>query len=688
MSVLLPQTNEPCESLVDVLQFRANLHPDRLLFRFLEDANVQTLTYAELAARAESIALKLKNEVKEGDRALLIYPPGLDFTIAFFGCLYAGVIAVPVYPPTSSYLVEKCQKILENSRASILLTTRPIKKKLDQLLLLKKTTTIPLAKKIIKHYLPKQIELTEWDIEQLRFFITDELINVDKKTMLTSYSSDQLAFLQYTSGSTGDPKGVMLSHGNLLHNMSLLRTVCDLSDQTEGGSWLPPYHDMGLIGFILTPVFLGCTSTLISPYQFLKKPSAWLKMISEYKITISAAPNFAYDYCINKITEDEKKELDLSSWKNAINGAEPVRYETLERFYEIFKAYGLRKQTLFPSYGLAEATLFVSGHGYTGKKNYFSAAALKKNKIELCQEESKDKIELVNLGVPAQTLVIIDPDTLQPCDERKIGEIWLTGPSVAQGYWQKEKETNDTFKARLVGSEQLYLRTGDLGFLHQQELYVTGRLKDLIIIRGLNYYPQDLEDTVNHSHELIRSGGSIAFSTDLNQGEKLIIVSELLKIPEQYQPICDNIANALLKQHELTPYAIVLIKNKDLPKTSSGKLRRHFTKALYEQEKFPFLFQWRATNVESKTSLLPYNDTQKELVNMCSILLERPVGIDEPFAQLGVDSLLATQILSRIRDRFDIELPIQKLFSCKNIIDLAILIDILRQNKKNGQTTQ
>lgn len=683
MQVVLPHTTHSCRSFVDVLQYQSIKKTNEMAYRFLSTENEsETITFGQLAQKAKAIATVLQQKgLILGDRAILIYPPGIDFLTGYFGCLYAGVIAVPVYPPLNNYLVEKIQRILLNSTAKILLTTDEIQKKLKQLKLLKKITEAPIVKHIAKHYWSKQIDLTKWDIEKIAWLTTDTIsLSQAQAWHNMAITSDQLAFIQYTSGSTDHPKGVMLNHGNLLDNVSILHSVCQIDEQSKGVSWLPPYHDMGLIGGILLPLFSGFESIIMSPISFLQNPSKWLKALTQFHGTISAAPNFAFSYCVEKIKASDYAEIDLSRLKIIVNGSEPIRVETLERFYNTFKTCGLRHEVLTPSYGLAEATLYVSGTKFIDGYHYafFSEEALKKHQVELVAESHPKAKILVSCGKPAQQIRIVDPKTHQLCHAGEIGEIWIHGASVAQGYWKQPEITEKIFHAKIKDDPVLlpYLRSGDLGFLYNSELYITGRIKDLIIIHGMNYYPQDIEHTVNHTHPL----RSIAFSIDLNDTEKLVIVAELkINKEENYRQICAAIADAIMTQHELSVHSINLIASHTLPKTTSGKLRRRYTKELFESNQLSLLFNWTvAEDAPLQEILAPTTPIETTLCAMCSELIGRPIGCNEHFSELGVDSLLAMQLISRIRDQYDLELPIQSFYERTTISELAQLIEELQ----------
>lgn len=694
MTTLLPETPQKAQSLVDILQYRSETQSQDVVFRFLsQEEDKQVFTFSDLETKARAIAARLqKKGLQPGDRVILIYAPGLDFIAGFFGCLFAGVIAVPVYPPLNTYLVEKLAHILENSQAKLLLTTVDIQKKLRQLKLLKAIGDKPIIQHIAKRYWSRELELTDWDFEKTSWLTTDdissELANLWQPVNLTG---DHIAFLQYTSGSTGYPKGVILSHTNIVHNLAILHKVCSANKNTIGVNWLPPYHDMGLIGVILLAIYTGVPSVLMSPMSFLRNPFRWLKVISDYRATICAAPNFAYEYCVNKISNADKAKLDLSSWEVALNGAEPIHLPTLERFYNAFKGCGFRREALFPCYGLAEATLYVSGSGHLKgpQYHYFLEEDLQRHRVTPVEETSVGAKAIVSCGIPEQTVCIVDPETQQLSPSQEIGEVWVSGSCVAQGYWGREDETEFSFHAKILGekteSKKTYLRTGDLGFVFQDQLYITGRIKDLIIIHGMNYYPQDIEQTVSDSSPMIRSGNCAAFSITVDNIEKLVVVAEVKSKEVNPAELCDIISKAIAEQHEISPYAIQLIQPKTLSKTTSGKLRRQYTKELFKKNKLILVYSWQTgESIQKNEGRLPEGPLETELCAMCSELLGRPIRVDEPFSQMGVDSLLATQIISRIRDKYDIELPIHQLFEKHTIAELApVIAEMQKQGKQD-----
>jgi acyl-CoA synthetase (AMP-forming)/AMP-acid ligase II len=425
---------------------------------------------------------------------MLLYPPGLDFIATFFGCQYAAVVAVPAYPPRMNRAPTGIQAIAADAGATVALTSDAVLERIGPL-----------------------IDRTA-DLNALRWLSTDgPERGYEREWRRPEITGDTLAFLQYTSGSTGTPKGVMLSHSNLLHNSALIAYAFEHTRSSSGVFWLPSYHDMGLIGGILQPLYVGRPNVLMPPMAFIQKPFRWLQAISRYRGTTSGGPDFAFDLCVRKITPSERATLDLSSWTVAFSGAEPVRAETLDRFAGTFAPCGFRPEAFYPCYGLAEATLLVSGGYKTAPPIvcWFDGKSLEADRVVPIAAGADGARALVGCGqsMPDQQTVIADPNRLTRMPAGRVGEVWVSGPSVAQGYWQRSDETEQTFRAYLQDTgEGPFLRTGDLGFTHDGELFVTGRLKDLVIVRGRNHYPQDIEATVARSYAGLRAGWAAAFT--------------------------------------------------------------------------------------------------------------------------------------------------------------------------------
>ena len=556
-------------SMVELLRARAAEQPDERAYIFLSGRGGEeaSLTFSELERRASALAAQLVLLGERGERALLMFPPGLDFIVAFFGCLIAGMIAVPMMPPRRAGARDSSASIVADCTPRLALTSP--------------------ALEAARSDLAERLEATGLD-----FICVDARKEVGGPAASAFPELDALAlaFLQYTSGSTSDPKGVMVTHGNLLANSEMIRLVYGNTRATTYVSWVPLYHDMGLILNVLQTLYVGSLCVLMAPVTFMQRPLTWLRAISDYRAEFATAPNFAFELCVDRFRADQMAGFDLSSWKIALNGAEPVRAETMERFAAIFAPYGFDARSCSPAYGLAEATLLASGGG-PGRglvTRRVSREALQRHRAAAPSSEEDTQV-LVGCGrtLVGETLAIVDPETRRRLPAGDVGEIWISGPNVAQGYWQNPTATAATFSARVEGQgEERWLRTGDLGFLDKAgELYITGRIKDVIIIRGINHYPQDLEETVQASHPALRRHGGAAFSVlDEHGEERLVIVQEVERTQMRHVSIEDlegAIREAVATEHELTVHEIVLIRPGSLPKTTSGKIQRGLARRLF-----------------------------------------------------------------------------------------------------------
>lgn len=544
------------ETFIELLRRRALEQPGQRAYTFLLDGEVEErrLTYAELDRQARSIAALLQSLCNEGERALLLYPPGLDYIAAFFGCLYAGVIAVPAYPPRNDRALPRLQAIIHDAGATLVLGTQAVFSKMNSMF--NRAPELRLLKRIA----------------------IDAAIEAGEEAWREpAIHPENLAFLQYTSGSTGTPKGVMLTHRNLLHNEAAIYERFGHAPESVVVSWLPTCHDMGLIGGMLQPLYGGFPCILMAPAAFIQRPLRWLRAISRYRATTSGGPNFAYDHCVRNIAPEQKADLDLSCWTLAFNGAEPVRRETMARFAAAFEPCGFRREAFYPCYGLAEASLIVSGgmKGIVPKIQDLDKGALEQNRVVPVLEGAA--VSFIGCGetLAEQQIVIAHPESGRRCAPDEIGEIWVSGPSIAKGYWNRPKETEETFRAFLSETgEGPFLRTGDLGFLKEGALFVTGRLKDLIVIQGRNHYPQDIELTVERSAPIFRAGCGAVFSIDVDGEERLVVVQEVDFRQRPDEKVLGAVRLAVAREHELEVYAVVLIHAGTLPKTSSGKIQR------------------------------------------------------------------------------------------------------------------
>ncbi len=550
-------------SFVDILRDRAEKIPDQLAFVYLNfngdaEPGESRITYRELDEKAQAIAATFQTHHAFGERAMLLYPPGLEYIAAYMGCLYAGVIAVPAYPPTASIHMQRLDLIAEDSQSTFALSISPI---------------VSLLLPKIK---PDSV------LHTLNWISTDELDNQQEFCLKPdSINRDTTAFLQYTSGSTSVPKGVIVSHGNLLENLFLIDKYYAHHKNSQGVIWLPPYHDMGLIGGILQPIYAGFPCTLMSPVDFIQKPYRWLRAVSDYGGTTSGGINFAFDLCLRKISDEQVKSLNLETWDLAFIGADFINPDTLTQFAEKFSPRGFNYEAFYPCYGLAESTLFVSG----GNKFHdpifgcFDQTRLKQRKIQPLNNEDPKSQKLVSCGQPLQDvrIRIVDPESKTICPPDQAGEIWVSSDSVAKGYWNWIKEKSaEVFQAFTSCGQGPFLRTGDLGFFHQKELFITGRIKNLIIINGKNYYSQDIERSAEQSHEALRAGFGAAFSVT-DQGEKQLIV--VMEVNRQHLrklkgiEVANEMFRSVLKEHFIKLTEVVLIKTGSIPKTSSGKIQ-------------------------------------------------------------------------------------------------------------------
>jgi len=527
--------------------------------------NAASVNYGELDRRARAVAVRLRDLAAPGDRALLLYPPGLDYITGFFGCLYAGVIAVPIYPPRLNRPDPRLEAVTVDAQPAVALTT-------------------PGLCSLLAGRLPPALASLAW------LPLEGDQPDNTRSWRDPDAGPSTLAFLQYTSGSTATPRGVMVTHRNLLHNLEAIHVSFGFSPDDHFVSWLPPYHDMGLIGGILEPLYGGFPSTLMSPMDFLQRPARWPEAISRYGGTVGGGPNFAFELCLSRMRPEQRTGLDLSRWAVAFNGAEPVRQGTLERFAAAFEPAGFRREAFRPCYGLAEGTLMVSGglRGAPPRSMALVAGELARHRVIPASPEDGDARHIVGCGrlIQDTRVIVVDPESRRPCAPDRPGEIWVASPSVAAGYWQRPEETAHTFGGRLEPSgEGPFLRTGDIGFLRGEELYITGRLKDLIIVDGRNHYPHDIELSAEGSHPAVRQGCCAAFGLE-GEREQVVVVVEVDHHWRQRIVASDMvqaIRRAVHAGHDLAVHEILLVQHGTVPKTSSGKTQRRACRDLYLQ---------------------------------------------------------------------------------------------------------
>lgn len=574
-------------SLLGRLDRHADEFPELTAFTFLGDrGDPETLTFGQLARRVRSIAAQLENLFQPGDRAVLLFPQGLEFICAYLGCLAAGVVAVPAYPPRRNRKADRLNGMIADCTPAALLTVGAVR------------ATFPA------------------DLANTPVLATDDWPTDDNSPPWNTglIRPDGIAFLQYTSGSTGTPRGVIVTHGNIVCNEQQIEASfghVSLAGKQPSVmvSWLPLFHDMGLIGGVLQPLYVGFPAVLMSPTSFAQEPVRWLRAISDYRGTTSGAPNFAFDYCARTIDADQKAGLDLCSLRVLYNGAEPVGGDTLDRFSTAFAPCGFMGRTFFPCYGLAEATLFVSGGPpeEEPKRIHVNSAALAAGLVQAVQPEPVTTKCLVDSGAPAVgvDVRVVDPVSRALVPAGHVGELWVRSRSVAAGYWGRPDETREVFKNRLAGTDDgPYLATGDLGFVDGGEVYITGRLKDVIIVRGRNIYPQDVEATVAAEVEFIEPNGCAAFAMEGQGGEEAIgIVVEAdrgtVRVaetePTLIEAVAARIQAAVVNGFEVKVARIALIRPGSFPRTSSGKVQRRACRQRLANGSLEMVYNWAAT---------------------------------------------------------------------------------------------
>ncbi|MFT5756096.1 MAG: amino acid adenylation domain-containing protein [Alteromonadaceae bacterium] len=662
-------------NIVEILEYRAENKPEQVAYYFLsnEDEPRIPLTYLTLHRRALAIANILLTHGKVGDRLLLLYPPGHEFLCAFMGCLYAGMIAVPTYPPRKNQNLDRLKNIITDADVHIILSESGLSSYESAFVIegqQEKNTVYLLTDKI-------------------NILVNETAAKAPIKTLTSS-----LALLQYTSGSTGNPKGVEVSHNNIMANEEAMSAAFCVSPQTISISWLPHFHDMGLFMGLLNPLFIGYPATIMSPAYFSQKPIRWLKAISKYKATLSGGPNFSYDLCVNSICDKDKEALDLSTWKIAFNGAEPISKQTIDSFYEKFKSCGLRQNSHYPCYGMAEMTLFGTG---AHPKEAVTSLVLDKPSIQqglaVVSSDKVDNYIAVSSGYcwHEHDVVIVDPISKKCCAAMEIGEIWFKGESTSKGYWNNTEQSEKIFQAYTTDTlKGPYLRTGDLGFLDGKYLYVTGRHKDVLIIRGRNYYPQDIENTISISHEALSNNNCATFSV-LDSGiDKVVAVVELNRAHvRKYNAgeLYKNIKGNVSKEFDLQLHDIVLLKPNRILKTSSGKIQRQANKNAYLESKFDYLEKFTDL-VDDKEKLILLKESvdiidwlKHKIANLSGLSFKQISDSDE-FSSLGLDSIESVSLSEELGEYLALNIPATYIYDYPTIAKLARELSHMLHAKK------
>jgi acyl-CoA synthetase (AMP-forming)/AMP-acid ligase II len=664
-------------TIVDSMVEHAQVRPDEIAFRFIADIaqTAQELSYAQLLQGASSIAEFLRNTVEPGSRIMLFFPPGLAYIKTFYGCLLAGMVAVPLYPPRRNVKSDRIIKVAQSCQSTMALTTE------SELAVVKGS----------------------WDEQNtvdfpLTFYATDRISSAgNHDTHRQEIDPAAPAFLQYTSGSTGTPKGVIITHQNIIANMRHLALMSTAHKDDVFVNWLPLFHDLGLVTAVLLPVYLGAPSVLMAPATFIRDPVVWLKTIDRYGGSLCGAPNFAFELCVKKIAESELSNIDISTWRVAYNAAEPVSSDTITRFSKRFSVCGFKEETFYPSYGMAEATVLVTGGEASAKPLHLTVdkRLLAEQKLELVDESHPLATKIVACGaaLPPHDVRIVDPQTCRELANGVVGEIWFSGPSVSPGYWQLDEITAATFEQIIVGCNEntnRYLRTGDLGVVFGGELFVTGRIKDLIILNGRNYYPQDIELSTAEAHAAIRGGYIAAFSRVDDNVEQLVIVAE---IEREYlrtmnaDEVISAIRQCVFRDHEVNADQIVLIKPYKIPVTSSGKIQRKQTKKMLLAEELDVIT--KSGGLKPDNYVAPTSEMEHLLCDIwCKVLGLNRISITDHFLDVGGNSLAAMEISAEVRNHFKaIDLEYAKLLELPTIEQSAEWLELKIAHMNSKKTS-
>jgi len=582
-------------TIVDFLRWRAEHQPDRRSHTYLKDGERPDghATFADLDRRARAIAARLQDQGLAGERVLLIYPSGLEYVAAFYGCLYAGAIAVPAYPPDPTRLelsLPRLLAIVGDCAPAAALTTTGLLAGLAGVLLQTKIarplSKLPLPAALGGRTLRGLAALDTAPLERLRWLSSERISDAAAAGWRDpDPRPGDVAYLQYTSGSTAAPRGVVVRHEQLIANLALGTAITGVTSGSVAVGWLPLYHDLGLVCYVTGSAYNGCYTVLQSPLDFLARPLRWLQAIDRFRASHAAGPNFAYDLCVRRTTPEQRAALDLRTWRRAGNGAEPVRHDTLRRFSDAFAPAGFSPAAFQPGYGLAEATLFVAADKPPDRPPVALALrpeALAAGRVEpvMPGDHARVVVSCGRTGAEHRVLAV-DPETREPCPPDAIGELWFAGPSVPAGYWRQEHVSEDIFRARTAAGDGPFLRTGDLGFVRDGQVFVTGRRKDMILLHGENHYPQDIEQTVWDSDPRLRPGCGAAFAVERAGEESLALVQEVDAAAAELPAIAARLREAVHEAHGLRVGALVLIPPRTITKTSSGKIQRHACRERY-----------------------------------------------------------------------------------------------------------
>ena len=664
------------ETYIEVIKNRCLEKPEHTVFRFLNDGvnENESLTFHQLETRSKALGSEFQRTGDKGDRILLLFPPGLSYVASIFACFYSGFIAVPAYPPRRNQKLNRLHTIISDAGAKTALVSQKV-------------------------YDDIQRNFADDEVLSNMHWLVYEQIDDDKANNFkeTEIEPNDIALLQYTSGSTGNPKGVMLTQLNLLYNSEYIRQTFEFDENSVGVNWLPIFHDMGLIGGVLQSAYLGVSNVGMPPTAFLKNPLNWLKAMEKYNGTTGGGPNFGFDYCLDKIKDEDKKSLKLGNVKTFYCGAEPVRSSTMESFS---KEFAIEARQMYPVYGMAETTLIASGGYQYEEPKYLNLKTdkLSEGRVEDAPDNYDRVTQLTGCGHTwmETEIVIVKPETFDELTENSIGEIWVGGPTVAAGYWQKPEETERTFRAFTKNTKRgPFLRTGDMGFLRDKELYITGRLKDMIIIRGVNYYPNDIEFVVQKSHDDLRNNGGAAFGIVKDGREKLVVVQELERTAlrnDNHDELISLIRGRVSEEFELDVYAVYLIKTGSIPLTSSGKIQRRQTKYELMNNELNIIKSWsRDEEIKESSVDVKNEEPTKEAIREWLIewvmrnqqFRREEIDLDKNIMSYGIDSLSAVTLEQEISEQFGFQWHVSSFMLDPTINKLAEEgMEIFKEEKK------
>lgn len=670
MRDLVVEQKTPVATLTDALLKWTNEIPGNTAIGFLKGEAHDLVSFEELDKWAREIAHQLSEKAEVGTRVVLGFEQEVAYVAGFLGCVYAGMVAVTSAPPDELRRSNRLVNLLKDSGARIILTNGAVASKFEGL--------------------DSKAEIVDID-QRERKAVSD--VHVAEPT--------DLMFLQYTSGSTSAPKGVMITHGSLAANLKAIGDDVAIHDRTVYVSWLPLYHDMGLIFMTLASLYYGREIHLMTPAEFLRRPDKWLQAISRLRGSLTAAPNFAYRMCVDRITPEQMKDIDLSCVERLINGSEPVCIEDMLAFYEKFKACGLNKSAAYCGYGMAELAVYACCTEVLDQQSAFLRAPLELEGVAVPSTKALDEVrELAPCGFPMEenfSVCIVDPETLDELPENHVGEVWLSGPSVGAGYWKKPEASEEIFDATTKQGSGPYLRTGDAGFLHEGCLYISGRLKEMMIVRGRNIYPADVCTLVEAAHASMKGRRAAAFSVPGDAGEELVLVCAARVSETNWKDAAGKFVAELTQELGVTPSNIVFVRSRDLDRTTSGKVQHSRMRARYLSGDIPVDFSLKPVpnaipeaTLEDVTEQPEPDEASWLQDRLCAILCKicetDSISPDRNIFELGLDSLRGVQLIEAIETQIlgqSSDLTLSRLSDLKTVPNIASEVGSLLPQKQS-----